>query len=129
MIKNQGIILFDGYCVLCSYFIGMIIRKADKSMNIVPMQSEAGQDLLQKQLLSLSPNEVILICEDKTYKGADAIIHLMRSINGWMSVAGTIAAILPRGLRNILYRLVANNRYQWFGKRNSCYIPPSNGRI
>lgn len=127
MDTKQGILLFDGYCVLCSNFIGIVIRKAGKSLSILPIQSQAGQEILQKQMLALMPDEVILICEGKIYKGADAIIHLMRSLSGCMPVAGAIAAMMPRGLRNKLYRLIAKNRYQWFGKRDSCYLPPSNG--
>jgi predicted DCC family thiol-disulfide oxidoreductase YuxK len=31
--------------------------------------------------------------------------------------------ILPRGLRDWLYRLVARNRYRWFGKSDTCMLP------
>jgi predicted DCC family thiol-disulfide oxidoreductase YuxK len=31
--------------------------------------------------------------------------------------------ILPRALRDWLYRLVAKNRYRWFGKSETCMMP------
>ena len=31
--------------------------------------------------------------------------------------------VLPRGLRDALYRFVARNRYRWFGRAEACMVP------
>jgi len=31
--------------------------------------------------------------------------------------------VIPRVLRDWLYNRIARNRYDWFGKRDSCYRP------
>ncbi len=31
--------------------------------------------------------------------------------------------IIPRFLRNYVYDVIARNRYNWFGKKNTCRIP------
>jgi predicted DCC family thiol-disulfide oxidoreductase YuxK len=33
------------------------------------------------------------------------------------------AIIIPRFIRDAVYGLVARNRYRWFGKRISCWMP------
>ena len=34
-----------------------------------------------------------------------------------------ILRVLPRGVRDRLYRLVARNRCRWFGKSDTCMVP------
>jgi predicted DCC family thiol-disulfide oxidoreductase YuxK len=34
-----------------------------------------------------------------------------------------IGYIIPRFMRDTLYRLVAKNRYKWFGKKDQCVVP------
>jgi predicted DCC family thiol-disulfide oxidoreductase YuxK len=34
-----------------------------------------------------------------------------------------VAIIIPRFLRDAIYNLVARNRYKWFGRRDSCWLP------
>ena len=31
--------------------------------------------------------------------------------------------IVPRPIRDAVYRWIARNRYQWFGKRDTCRLP------
>jgi predicted DCC family thiol-disulfide oxidoreductase YuxK len=33
------------------------------------------------------------------------------------------ARIVPQSWRDSLYRLLARNRYRWFGRRSTCYLP------
>jgi len=39
----------------------------------------------------------------------------------WRALA--LLRILPRRLKGALYRLVARNRYRWFGRGNLCDLP------
>jgi predicted DCC family thiol-disulfide oxidoreductase YuxK len=53
---------------------------------------------------------------------SDAVLSLLWDLGGiWkLSVLGRV---IPRFLRNALYDLIAQCRYKWFGKRESCMIP------
>ena len=31
--------------------------------------------------------------------------------------------IVPRPVRDVVYKWIARNRYRWFGKRDTCRIP------
>jgi len=35
---------------------------------------------------------------------------------------------IPRGIRTPAYRLLARNRYRWFGKKEVCRIPSAEER-
>jgi predicted DCC family thiol-disulfide oxidoreductase YuxK len=34
----------------------------------------------------------------------------------------SLARLVPRVIRNSVYRVIARNRYRWFGKRDTCRI-------
>jgi predicted DCC family thiol-disulfide oxidoreductase YuxK len=46
-----------------------------------------------------------------------------RDIGGIYGILAAIGGLLPKALRDAAYRLVARNRYRWFGRRQSCYVP------
>ncbi|MBB6252699.1 putative DCC family thiol-disulfide oxidoreductase YuxK [Nitrospirillum iridis] len=35
----------------------------------------------------------------------------------------TVGRLLPRPLRDALYRVIARNRLRWFGRQDVCYVP------
>ena len=42
---------------------------------------------------------------------------------GWPWRAAAAAKLVPRALRDPLYRWIARNRYRWFGRRETCWRP------
>lgn len=123
MKKKSGILLFDGFCVLCSYFVRKLVNRYGNSLQLIPVQSQKGASVLKaNELPSEMPNEVILIVDSKVYTGVEAIIYLMRNSGGWWRIAGALLAWLPLNISGWFYKGVARNRYVWFGKRNTCYL-------
>lgn len=53
---------------------------------------------------------------------SDAILFMLMQLGGIWSLAG-IGYVLPRALRDAVYKLVARNRYRVFGKFESCILP------
>jgi len=35
----------------------------------------------------------------------------------------SLLRLVPRFVRTPVYRLIARNRYRWFGRRDSCRVP------
>jgi predicted DCC family thiol-disulfide oxidoreductase YuxK len=118
------VLVFDGVCLLCSAWVAFVLRH-DRSGRIrfAAMQSSAGRSLLAAHGLDADdPLSFLFVSEGKGYTQSDAILRLVGSFGGaWRFVA--ILRILPAFLRDALYRLIANNRYRWFGRRDTCLMP------
>lgn len=69
-----------------------------------------------------APDSVILYSHDKVYTRSGAALRIAWRLRFPLPLL-CIAFILPPFLRNGIYDLIARNRYRWFGKRNSCFIP------
>lgn len=122
---NHGkIILFDGICNLCNSSVNFIIDRDIKNVfKFASLQSEPGQQLLNKFILNSTEfNSVILIDGKKFYTKSTAVLKIVKEFSFlWKFIY--IFIIVPRPVRNFIYDIIANNRYKWFGKKDSCRIP------
>lgn len=122
--ENEAVLLFDGVCNLCNGSVQFIIKHEKSSvLKFAAIQSEAGQKLLSQY--NINPeytNSVILIKEGKVYTESDAVFKTSQFLKFPFSL-GRFLVVVPKPIRNFIYRKVAKNRYRWFGKKDSCMIP------
>lgn len=122
--EHSAVILFDGVCNFCNTSINFVIKHDKKNyFRFAPLQSETGKQLLQQfEAGELPLDSIVLIENNKLYKQSTAILKIAKQLGGaYPLIYGFV--ILPRFLRDALYKYVAKNRYKWFGKKDSCMIP------
>lgn len=53
-----------------------------------------------------------------------AVLRICDKIGGWWRVLGWLR-VIPRPIRDAVYKFIAANRYKWFGKRpnDACFLP------
>jgi predicted DCC family thiol-disulfide oxidoreductase YuxK len=122
--SNQSIILFDGVCNFCDSAVNFTLKRNKKTdIFFAPLQSSAGQKLLAQYHLPVDSLESFVFIEnDKTYNRSTAALKVCRHLRGlWPLCYGFI--IVPKFIRDGIYNWVAQNRYKWFGKKESCMIP------
>ena len=122
--QKNPILLFDGVCNLCNSFVQFVIRHDAKAVfRFTPLQSEIGRRLMEKG--HFPPEElstVILVNKGKFYSHSDVPLQVVRNLPGAWPMLYTLR-IIPKPIRDALYNWVAQNRYRWFGKRESCMLP------
>jgi len=117
------IVLFDGVCNFCNSSVQFIINRDPKGLfHFASQQSEIGVQLMTEH--GLTGHESIVYIEDgKAYMKSAAALRIAKHLSGlWPTTA--IFFAVPRPIRDMAYDVVAKNRYRWFGKRDSCMIPP-----
>lgn len=126
-IFSQPTLFYDGVCQLCHFSVQWIIKHDKKGIfRYENLQSEAGQDIIKKIPTSLLLSEsVILVLNGQIYLYSDASLMVFKQLGGIYGFLGKIGLIVPLSIRNAIYRFIAKNRYQWFGKREICELPPN----
>jgi predicted DCC family thiol-disulfide oxidoreductase YuxK len=119
---KQTVILFDGICNLCNGTVDFLMKKdRKKQFRFVALQSETGKMLVQKFKIPPATESVIAIKENKVYQESDAAIEIAGMLPfPWK--LGKVLKVIPKKLRDYIYRVIAKNRYKWFGKTESCRI-------
>jgi len=121
---DKPIILFDGVCNLCNTSVQFIIKRdSKKNFMFSSLQSDAGQAiLLQNNLENLDFDTIILLEDGIVYDKSTAILKIIRRLSGFYKF-GYIFIMVPKFIRDFVYKIIAKNRYKWFGKRDTCMIP------
>lgn len=121
---QQAIILYDGLCCLCNRTVQLLLKIDHRAvLHFAALQSPIAKSLLgQVDHSRPLPDGVVLIHNEKIYTESDAALKSLQLIGGiWKLVA--ILRFIPHFIRNPIYRIVARNRYTWFGKYESCPLP------
>ena len=66
-------------------------------------------------------NTVVLEDNGKAYLRSDAALQILKQLGGAYQLA-VVFNIVPAFIRDLFYKIVANNRYKWFGKKDQCAL-------
>ena len=123
--KDKKIILFDGVCNLCDSSVQFVIKHDKKDIfRFVSLQSELGQKIINHIGISgLNIDSTVLYEPEKGYYyKAEVAFRILKELNGIYQCL-LVFSIFPKSILNNIYDYVAKNRYEWFGKKESCMIP------
>ena len=120
----QTSVFFDGVCNLCNRSVNFLISKDKKEvLKFAPLQSEYAQNTIPKELLNRENLDTIIVYSDgQFYDRSNAVLKLCKILGGGFYVF-LIGYLIPRFIRDGLYRFIANNRYRWFGTQSQCRVP------
>jgi predicted DCC family thiol-disulfide oxidoreductase YuxK len=120
---DKPIIIFDGYCAMCSGFARFVLRHdRDGIFRLVAAQSVLGRALYVHYGLDPADYETnILLEHGVAWFKAESSIRMAEGLGfPWRLVAAL--RVLPRAWREALYDVVARNRLRIFGRRQVCYV-------
>ena len=122
---KRPIILFDGVCNLCNGG-GNLALDLDPPgrLRFAALQSPAGRALLVRA--GRDPNDIssiVLVEETNAYVKSDAVLRIATYLeNPLLPAAGTLGALFPGIIRDAVYDLVADNRYDILGVKDECRL-------
>lgn len=122
--KETPTILFDGVCNLCNGAVNFVIKRDKHSyIKFASLQGDKGHQLMRQHNLQTGVfNSFIFIENEKVYTESTAALKVCKYLTGlWPLLYGFI--IVPKFIRDGIYKWIAKNRYKWFGKREQCMIP------
>jgi len=121
---SHPVVLFDGVCNLCNGSVQFILKRDPQGrFRFASLQSEPGRRLMTEH--GLDPDalsSVVVVEEGRVWKESSAALRIARHLPGaWKLLR--VFTLVPRPLRDAAYRLIARNRYRWFGKMEACWLP------
>lgn len=126
--EHQGpVIVFDGICVLCNGWVRFLLHRDRGRYRFASMQTESGRALLSAHGLDADdPSSFLLVEEGRAWTDTEAIRRVLSGLGGAWRITALIG-LVPRFLRDPLYRMIARNRYRWFGT-TTCTVPDETQR-
>ena len=118
---KKTIIVFDGYCILCSNFVSFITKlDKDDEFRFTTFESKFISNnypkiSLQDTVFVIDPNENILT-------KSKAVIFCLKKIKK-LYIISILLRIFPVIFLDFVYGLVSRYRYKLFGKKIECSYP------
>lgn len=126
---RQNVVLFDGVCVLCDRSMRWLLAKDKREvLSFAPLQGETARRILGRHPKADRSLATVLYARDvdteneTVYERSDAAFMILRDVGGLWHALSWLRWI-PRALRDVVYDVIARNRYQWFGKLDTCQLP------
>lgn len=121
---DRPLIVFDGACVLCSASAQFVLKHdRAKRFRLTTAQGPVGSGLYRHfGLRDDEEGTMILLDGARLHTEAAAAIAIAHGL-GWPWRAAALARLIPAPVRDRVYRAVARNRFKWFGRRETCWLP------
>lgn len=123
MNDQKSIILFDGICNLCNSSVVFVLKRdRHERFKFASLQSDAAKNiLLHYNWKNNEMNSILLVEDGEVYEKSTAALRISDHLGKpWCYLS--YAKYLPLSWRDMLYSFIARNRYNWFGKKDSCVL-------
>ena len=124
MALEKVILYFDGYCVLCNWWVRLLCKIDKKNIFFFSALEYMSETEKNRFNLENPKTDSIIVWDHKSPPKveAEAIFYIIKRIGGLWSIF-LIFKLVPLQLLNKLYRLIARNRKKWFGSYTECPLP------
>lgn len=122
------IVFFDGVCGLCNSFVQFLLG-VDKRVvfKFATLQGETSKTMLDVKDWQ-QMNSIVYYEDGRTYRESEAIVRISSYLSyPWRILSFTV--FFPRIVRNTAYKIIAKNRYKFFGENDSCRIPTPDEKV
>lgn len=115
-------VFFDGVCNLCNRTVDWLMRKdSHRALGFGSLQGEASREIgLADEEGNLQ--SIVLVTERGLYTHSTAVLMSVSALGGVYGFA-RLLLLVPRPIRDLIYRFVAKRRFRLFGRRDSCRMP------
>lgn len=119
MSSEKPIVFFDGYCNLCNGAVQFILQRDHRHIfRYASLQGTTASELIGNSVQNI--DTLVLYKNGQTFTRSTAALLIAKELKGlWPLLYGLI--IVPRFIRDGIYRYIANHRYRWFGKKETCW--------
>jgi predicted DCC family thiol-disulfide oxidoreductase YuxK len=131
---SSPIVFYDGVCGLCNRLVQFLLKRdRHDRLRFASLQSEFAASLLKRHGLDSRDLDTVYLVLDfkqsseRVLARSDAILYLLRQLGGVWGIAG-LGRVLPKWVRDGIYKIIAGNRYRVFGKYDNCLLPEEEHR-
>jgi predicted DCC family thiol-disulfide oxidoreductase YuxK len=128
--QENGIVFYDGVCGLCDRWVRFVLKRDRyRTLQFAPLQGETAK---VRTDLPAELRTVVFVQRTGTpgeqiFTRSEAALRLLDHIGGFWRMVSWLR-IVPRPLRDAMYDAIARRRYRWFGKFETCRLPPPEWR-
>jgi predicted DCC family thiol-disulfide oxidoreductase YuxK len=122
MSLKDPILFYDGTCHLCNGAVQFVLKNERKP---ILMFSSLQSNFAKRHLPNNYTNDLntlVYFCPitNAFLTKTQAVASVLKQMGGVWTFNGFLIGLFPLFISNVIYDLVAANRYKWFGQESFC---------
>ena len=117
---KHEIIIYDGVCVLCNFFIRWILKK-DQNLNFKVTNLQSNFTKTNYIEVTKVDSVAVILKDGGILQKSKAVAYILKKIKRLLLIR-LLLIVFPSFLSNFIYDLIAKSRYLLFGKYSSCPV-------
>ena len=123
--NSYPVILYDGVCGLCNRLVQFVLQHDRKKIfRFAALQGRSAEAILRR--FGESPqalDTMYVMTGDRLLARSEAALFIGRELGGALGALAGMFEVLPKGVRDWVYRQIARRRYRMFGRYETCPLP------
>ena len=121
-LTTPPVLFFDGECGLCNRSVRWLFRHDRRRvLKFAPLQGDVAARTIGPLPNDIREWSIVLWDNEGVHYESDAALRAVAAVGGLWRLAGGLL-LVPRVIRDGVYRFVARNRIRWFGRVASCEL-------
>lgn len=128
-VEGAHLVLYDGVCGLCNRVVQFLLRHDHRRVfSFASLQSSVGHSMAKQRSEHADGLTSFYVVADyrtptsRVFTRSDAVLFVAGEL-GWPWKAMRFMRVVPKGIRDRAYGLVARTRYRIFGRYEHCLVP------
>ena len=117
---KHEIIIYDGVCVLCNFFIRWILKK-DQNFNFKVTNLQSNFTKTNYIEVTKVDSVAVILKDGVILQKSKAVSYILKKTKRLLLIR-LLLIVFPSFLSNFIYDLIAKSRYLLFGKYSSCPV-------
>jgi predicted DCC family thiol-disulfide oxidoreductase YuxK len=120
MKQKKEIIIYDGICVLCNFFIKWILGK-DQDLNFKVTNLQSNFTKTHYPEVTKVDSVAVILSNGAILQKSKAVYYILMKVKT-LRIVRVLIFFTPTFLSNLIYDFVAKTRYLFFGKYKMCPV-------
>ena len=122
------ILVYDGDCAFCSRSVQFVLRhdRRQRSLRFAARDGEAGRAVRVRHPATAQVDSMVWVesrsGEERALVRSDAVLAVAEYLGGGWRLLARLGRLVPRALREPVYRLVAAHRLRLAGGADACVV-------
>jgi predicted DCC family thiol-disulfide oxidoreductase YuxK len=117
---KHEIIIYDGVCVLCNFFIRWILKK-DQNFNFKVTNLQSNFTKTHYPEVTKVDSVAVILSNGAILQKSKAVYYILMKVKT-LRIVRVLIFLTPTFLSNLIYDFVAKTRYLFFGKYKMCPV-------
>ena len=117
---KHEIIIYDGVCVLCNFFIRWILKK-DQNFNFKVTNLQSNFTKTHYPEVTKVDSVAVILSNGSILQKSKAVYYILMKVKT-LRIVRVLIFLTPTFLSNLIYDFVAKTRYLFFGKYKMCPV-------